>query len=67
MLWLQLLEIRSGPGVPIKGPQLVCNWGDENSHTGALNFYPKFIPLFGRKVSGVQPEAGSGYAIVSRI
>jgi hypothetical protein len=32
---------------------LVNVWGDENSHIGALNFYPIFIPLFGRRVSGV--------------
>jgi hypothetical protein len=44
---------------------LVSAWGDENSHIGALNFYPNFIPLFGRKVSGVPPEADSGYAIAS--
>jgi hypothetical protein len=31
-------------------------WGDENSHIGALNFYPSFIPLFERKVSGVSVQ-----------
>jgi hypothetical protein len=31
-------------------------WGDEHSHIGALDFYPIFIPLFGRKVSGVSVQ-----------
>ncbi len=31
-------------------------WGDENSHIGALNFYPIFIPLFELKVSGVSVQ-----------
>jgi hypothetical protein len=31
-------------------------WGDENSHIGALDFYPIFIPLFERKVSGVSVQ-----------
>ena len=31
-------------------------WDDENSHIGALNFYPIFIPLFERKVSGVSVQ-----------
>ena len=35
---------------------VVSVWGGENSHIGALNFYPIFIPLFGRKVSGVSVQ-----------
>jgi hypothetical protein len=31
-------------------------WADENSHIGVLNFCPIFIPLFGRKVSGVSVQ-----------
>jgi hypothetical protein len=30
--------------------------GDENSPVGALKFYPIFIPLLGRKVSGVSVQ-----------
>jgi len=36
-----------------------------NFHIGTLKFYPIFIPLFGFQVSGVPPEADSGYAISS--
>ena len=32
------------------------SWGDENSHIVALDFYPIFIPLFERKVSGVSVQ-----------
>jgi hypothetical protein len=39
-------------------------WAGENTPNGALNFYPIFIPLFEGKVSGVPPEADSGYAIL---
>jgi hypothetical protein len=35
---------------------LVKALADENSHIGALNFYPIFIPLFERKVSGVSVQ-----------
>ncbi len=31
-------------------------WADENSHIGVLNFCPIFIPLLGRKVSGVSVQ-----------
>ena len=31
-------------------------WGGENTHNGALNFYPIFIPLFEGKVSGVSVQ-----------
>ena len=30
--------------------------GDENSHIGVFDFYPIFIPLFERKVSGVSVQ-----------
>jgi hypothetical protein len=36
--------------------QLGQSWGDGNSHIGALNFYPIFMPLFERKVSGVSVQ-----------
>jgi len=39
-----------------RADQRECDWGDENSHIGALNFYPIFIPLFERKVSGVSVQ-----------
>ena len=42
----------------------VSVWRGENTHPGALNFYPIFIPLYEAKVSGVPPEADSGYAIL---
>ena len=32
------------------------NWRCENTHHGALNFYPIFIPLFEAKVSGVSVQ-----------
>ena len=32
------------------------SWAGENSHNGALNFYPIFIPLFEGKVSGVSVQ-----------
>jgi len=35
--------------------------------SGAFQFCPIFIPLFGRKVSGVPPVADSEYAIASTI
>jgi hypothetical protein len=31
-------------------------WRGENTHPGALNFYPIFIPLFEAKVSGVSVQ-----------
>jgi hypothetical protein len=37
-------------------PLAVYAWDDENSHIGALNFYPIFIPFFGRKVSGASVQ-----------
>jgi hypothetical protein len=39
------------------------NYRGENNHYGAFNFYPIFILRFESKVSGVPPEADSGYAI----
>ncbi len=35
---------------------MVLPWGDENPHIEALDFYPIFIPLFERKVSGVSVQ-----------
>jgi len=35
----------------------------ENSHIGALNFYPIFIPLFECKVSGVRLEKNAGVSV----
>jgi hypothetical protein len=35
---------------------IVSIWSDENSHIGALNFHPIFIPHFERKVSGVSVQ-----------
>jgi hypothetical protein len=32
------------------------NWRGENTHPGALNFYPIFIPLYEAKVSGVSVQ-----------
>jgi len=32
-------------------------WRGENTHHGALYFYPIFILIFEGKVSGVPPEA----------
>ena len=34
----------------------IMQWGDEDSHIGALDFYLIFNPLFGRKVSGVSVQ-----------
>ncbi len=34
----------------------VSVWRGENTHPGALNFYPIFIPLFEAKVSGVSVQ-----------
>jgi len=35
---------------------MVGSYDGENSHIGALNFYPIFIPLFECKVSGVSVQ-----------
>jgi hypothetical protein len=35
---------------------IVPAWRGENTHPGALNFYPIFIPLFEAKVSGVSVQ-----------
>jgi hypothetical protein len=34
----------------------VSVWRGENTHPGALNFYPIFIPLYEAKVSGVSVQ-----------
>jgi len=36
--------------------QVLLTWRGENTHPGALNFYPIFIPLFEAKVSGVSVQ-----------
>jgi len=36
------------------------HWRYENSHIRVFNFYPIFIPLFGRKVSGVSVQRSLG-------
>jgi len=35
---------------------IVDSWRGENTHPGALNFYPIFIPLLEAKVSGVSVQ-----------
>jgi hypothetical protein len=39
---------------------IVGFWGDENSHIGALNFYPIFIPLLSARFQVSVFSAASG-------
>jgi hypothetical protein len=36
-------------------PLALC-WGEEKTHIWVFNFYPIFIPIFKRKVSGVSVQ-----------
>jgi hypothetical protein len=49
-------KVEQGSGFTVQGYFMGHIWGDENSHVRALHFYLIFIPLSGRKVSGVSVQ-----------